>query len=350
MAFVYANSRAHRLPAIAAGVEPDTSLLGQNHLFEHGIDATIVEPWLQRLQPRNPALARLAWNARELSLPWEVGDANVLCTTIGPLVALAARIRPRVRTVLFNLNLCNRLQRASSAQRTLLTTAIRSADAIVCFADAQRARLLDLIRLEPASVHVCALGVDERFLRAERSPSPEGHVLAVGRDLARDYETFAAAVTGLPASVVLVASTKNLTGVRLPPNVDVRLDTSPVELRRLYEQARCVVVPTRRESFPYGADCSGQTVVLDSFAMARACVVSARSTLKGYAEDAVNALVVPAEDATSLRRAIDRLLAQPDFAAELGAAGRNAVERQFTTRRLAARLVPIVESVRTGRR
>ena len=136
----------------------------------------------------------------------------------------------------------------------------------------------------------------------------------------------------------------------LPPNVDVRLDVSAIELRTLYAEAKCVVIPTRAESFQYGADCSGQTVLLDSLAMARACVVSARSTLKGYIEDGVNALIVPPEQPESLRAAIDRILADDDLAASLGDAGRAAVEQRFTTRVLAARLAPIVQNVVRPRR
>ena len=51
-AFVYANPRRERLRAIAAGLEPDTSLLGQNHLSAHGIDSHVFEPFLQRRAPR----------------------------------------------------------------------------------------------------------------------------------------------------------------------------------------------------------------------------------------------------------------------------------------------------------
>jgi len=349
-AFAYANPRTQRVRLIEEGQEPDTSLLGQNHLASHGIEATIVEPFLQRAQPQSPVLARVAWNVRELTLPWELGGADVVCTTMGPAAALAARLRPHLRTILFNINLCTRLERASSAQRAFLATAVRSADAVVCFADAQRERLLEQTHAEPSRVHTCLLGVDERFLTPKHSPPPNGHVLAVGRDLARDYVTLAVAVAGLRRPVVLVASEKNLTAVELPPNVEVRLDVSATELRALYDEASCVVIPTRSEDFRYGADCSGQTVLLDSFAMARPIVISARSTLKGYADDELNSLVVPPERPESLRAAINRVLGDDDLARRLGAAGRAAVEERFTTRALSARLAPIIKSVAGQRR
>ena len=150
VAFVYANSRSQQVRLIEAGLAPDTSLLGQNHLFGHGIDATIAEPFLQRKQPRSRPLARIAWNARELTLPWELDGAHVVCTTVGPFAALAARLRPRLRTILLNINLCTRLERASKAQRAALATGVRSADAVVCFAEAQRVRLLEHTRADPA--------------------------------------------------------------------------------------------------------------------------------------------------------------------------------------------------------
>lgn len=350
VAFVYANPRADRLRLIEEGFEPDTSLLGQNHLAEHGIQATIAEPFLQRAQIRSRMLARVAWNARELTLPWELGGADAVCTTLGPVAALAARLRPRLKTVLININLCTRLERAPKARHAFLATGVRSADAVVCFADAQRERLLERTGADPARVHSIPLGVDERFLEPEHPAPANGHVLAVGRDLARDYATLAAAVTGLSRPVILVASRKNLPGVDLPPNVDLRLDISATELRTLYAEASCVVIPTRTEGFPYGADCSGQTVLLDAFAMARPVVASARETLRGYAEDGVNALVVPPEHPEPLRAAIDRLVGDAELAATLGAAGRAAVEERFTTRALAAGLAPIIESVASRRR
>ena len=121
-------------------------------------------------------------------------------------------------------------------------------------------------------------------------------MLAVGRDMARDYGTFARAVDGLDARAIIVASERNLTDVKVPENVELRLDVSYPELRELYAGAACVVLPTRREGYHYGADCSGQTVLLDAMAMGRPVVASERSTLSDYVRDPETALIVPAED------------------------------------------------------
>ncbi len=346
-AFVYANPRRPLLPEIEAGRAPDTPLLGQNHLARLGIDARVHDPPLAG--GRRPLLARVAWQARELLLPWELGHVDVVCTPLALLLPLAARGRGRLRTLVLNMGLCTRLRRASPPQRALIRAALKAAAGTVCFADSQRQRLLQQTGLPPTRVHVVPFGVDERFYPPTPLP-PAGYVLAVGRDLARDYATFARAVASLGVRGVVVASPRNLDGVRLPPTIEARLDVSYGELRRLYGEAACVVVPTRRESFPFGADCSGHTVVLEAMASSRPVVVSERSTNAEYVRPGETGLQVPPEDPAALREAIERLLADRDLAQRLAAAGRRAVEERFTTRHLAERLAPLIEAAAAGER
>jgi glycosyltransferase involved in cell wall biosynthesis len=344
--FVYANSRTALQDDVASGVAPDTGLLGENHLREAGIEAVAYEPLLQRWRPPT-RLARVAWHLREVTLPWEVGRSGVLCAALGPLLPLSARARRGPKIVLFNMSLCTRLDRSNGARRRIVAAGVRSADAVVCFAEAQRERLIEQTGCDPGRVHTLLLGVDERFLTSSGPPPRDGHVLAVGRDLARDYRTLAAAVSGLDARVVLVASQRNLRGLPLPPNVDVRCDISPLELRAFYDEARCVVIPTRAEGYPYGADCSGQTVLVDAMAMGRPAIVSERSTLRGYVENGSTALVVPPEDPTALRDTLDALLADPLRGERIGAAGRVRVEAGLTTRVFAKRLAGLVNTFLT---
>jgi glycosyltransferase involved in cell wall biosynthesis len=341
-AFVYANPRGELARDVLAGLAPDTGLLGQNHMRELGIDATVHDPLLTR---RSVLPFRLAWSARELSLPWEI-RADIVCTPLAMLLPLVARLRGSPRVLAFNMGLCTRLRRAGTTQRRLVRASLESASAVVCFASAQRDELLAEMRLPPDGVRVALFGVDERFF-ALAPPPGDGHVLAVGRDLARDYATFARAVRDLDVRVVVVASERNLRDVKLPRNVDVRLDVSYLELRELYAGAACVVVPTRAESYPYGADCSGHTVLLEAMAVGRPVVLSARATNADYLDDDRTALEVPPEDPDALRDAIERVLAADELARSLGAAGRQAVEERFTTRHLAARLAPLIREAAT---
>jgi glycosyltransferase involved in cell wall biosynthesis len=204
--------------------------------------------------------------------------------------------------------------------------------------------LLREVDLDPERVHLALLGVDARF--NEPLPEPAStRVLAVGRDLGRDYSTFATAMRGLDVPATLVASSRNLVGVDLPDNVTVELDVPPARLRSLYAGASCVVVPTRAREFDQGADCSGQTVLLDSMAMGRATVISRRATLDEYIDHRRTAVVVPPEEPIALRQGIDEVLSDDDLRRRLGIEGRARVEQSHTTPLFARRLAEILRSV-----
>jgi glycosyltransferase involved in cell wall biosynthesis len=343
VAFVYARPRDELVAAVARGEAPDTGLLGQNHLGAHGIETWIHTPRLRRRHRAGGAWHRLTWLAREITLPWELDGADAVCTPLGTLLPLAARLRRRPRPVVFNISFCTALGRSTGVKRRTLATSLRAAPAIVCFAEAQRRRLLEQADADPARVHVALLGVDPAFYTP--SAGDRGYVLAVGRDLARDYETFAGAMRRLGRPGLIVASARNLAAVDVPDNVAVRLDVSAPELRGLYAEAACVVVPTRSEEFRHGADCSGQTVLLDAMAMGRPVVATERSTLAEYVDEGRTAVTVPAGDAGALADAVERVLDDPGLGAELGAAARRRVEERHTTRHFAARLATILEGL-----
>jgi glycosyltransferase involved in cell wall biosynthesis len=342
--FAYANPRAGLASAIADRVAPDTGLLGQNHLAEHGIDARIQDSRLRR-RTRLPGVAhRVTWLARELAVPFESSGADVIVTPLGSLLPLASRMRRGPKTVVLNINLCTTLRRVRGVRRQVLVASLRSADAIVCLAEAQRNLLLKQVRLDSAKVHLVLLGVDDIFY----TPDPrtdEPHVLAVGRDEGRDYATFARALRSLDVEATVVASERNVRGIEFPPHVRVELDVSPIRLRELYRRATCVVVPTHAQEFDRGADCSGQTVLLDAMAMGRATVVTHRSTLDDYIGRDRTAVVVSAESAQELEDGIRRVLEDGALRETLEREGRARVEREHTTRLFASRLVPILEEV-----
>ena len=342
--FVYPNSRTGLLEQLARGEAPDTSLLGQNHLSEYGIDASIHNPALRRIDRRSGLIHRITWNARELTLPWELGDTDLACTPLARVFPYMARLRRRPRVLVISYHLCSTYERSSTPARRLLRASLRSAAAIVCISQAGRARLIELTGVDPSRVHVAPLGVDERYWQAQ-GPAPDGYVLTVGRDLARDYATLVQAVADIPRPVVLVAKRENLRGIELPDNVDVRLDISPSEVRDLYAGAACVVVPIRAEGHPYGTENSGTIALLEAMATARPVVVTERSTLTDYVRPAETVVTVPPEDPEALCDAITRVLDDAETATQMGASARRAVEDRFTTGAFAGRLAGVIRSL-----
>jgi glycosyltransferase involved in cell wall biosynthesis len=335
VAFVYPNPRAELAVQVAAGEAPDSTLLGQNHLAELGVDARLHDPALTRRGG-----GRLRWNLREVTLPWELGDADVAFTPLAALFPLVARARRRPRVVVVNYGLCTIWDRSSRARRRLLSSSLRSAAAVVCLGEWQRERLEEQTG---ARTTTALLGIDARYFAPRDAPAGEPYVLTVGKDLARDYTTFAEAVRRLGVRAEIAAYPRNLEGVRLPPGARARA-VPPGELRELYAGAACVVVPQRRQEYPYGSEGGGLTSLLETLAMARPLVATDRPILHDYVTDEETALLVPPEEPEALAAAIRRVLDDAEVARRLGAAGRAHVEAELTTRRFAERIAPVLRA------
>jgi glycosyltransferase involved in cell wall biosynthesis len=341
--FVYSGSRRQLAADVAAGTGADSFLLGQNHLPALGHETFIHEP---RLTAGDGAgfWRRVRWSARELTLPWELGDTDIVFTSLFNVLPLTARLRRRPKVVVFDFALSTVLDRSTPVRRQVLGASIRSAAAIVALSADQRERLLQRVRLDPRRVHVCRLGIDHDFFQPQPG-ADDGFVLVVGKDLARDYQTLAAAAAGLDARIVLVTLTRNLRGIDLPRNVEVTRGLDYPELRELYARARCVALPVRRPEFRFGTESSGLTALLEAMAMAKATVVTNRPIFAEYAVADESALTVPAEDPTALRDALDRLLADDAIVRRLGQAARASVEEHFTMEDFTAGLDRVIRDV-----
>lgn len=340
--FVYPNSRHALLAGIAAGTEPDSTLLGANHLAGHGIEVRIHDPLLTRRNLPAP-LDRLVWHAREVILPLEIGRTDVLFTPLANILPLSARARG-IRTVVVNYGLNCIRRRASARRRRLLDRSLRACARVICLGESQRAELVDS-GLPPELFETMLVPIDEHFFDPSLANTAAVGVVTVGKDLARDFCTFLEAVRPLAVEAQLVAHPRNLEGLELPAHASQTGRISSVALRDLYARAGCVVVPQRADDYPFGSEGGGLTAVLEGMAMAKPVVATERAILRDYVDDGVEALLVPPEDPAALREAIERVLGDAELAGRLGAAGRARVERANTSRGFAARLAPLLRSV-----
>lgn len=342
VAFVYHNARRALAAQVEHGDAPDSTLLGQNHMAELGIDARIHDPVLTRGggEPN-----RLLWNLREVMLPWELRGVDVVVTPLANLFPIAARARRSPRVVLVNYGLCTIYARASRARRRLIDSMVRSVEVVVALADWQREKLREQTGIRPERGRTIHLGIDERYF----APRPvadgsEPLIVSVGKDPARDYATLAAAVERIDARLEIAAYPRNLAGVTLPRNARARVLSSG-EVRDLCARATCIVLPQRRHAYPYGSEGGGLTALLEAMALARPVVATDRPVIREYVADEETALVVPPEDPASMRAAIERVLQNRQLGESLGAAGRARVETEHTTRRFAERLAGVLREV-----
>jgi glycosyltransferase involved in cell wall biosynthesis len=115
------------------------------------------------------------------------------------------------------------------------------------------------------------------------------------------------------------------------------------ELGRHLAEAECVVVPSRSpETFGL--------VGLEALARGTPVVASAVGGTSEWLRHEENGLAVPSGDPVALAGAIERLLADPAWASELGARGRHLWSNRFRPEHHALRLVRIFADIRASRR
>jgi glycosyltransferase involved in cell wall biosynthesis len=107
--------------------------------------------------------------------------------------------------------------------------------------------------------------------------------------------------------------------------IRLRQQVAPQELRRLYSQARFVVVALHDVDFD-----AGVTTITEAMAMGKAVIVTRTRGQVDVVRDGESGLYVPPGDADALRAAIARLLNNPDEAERMGRAGRALVESRHT--------------------
>jgi glycosyltransferase involved in cell wall biosynthesis len=203
----------------------------------------------------------------------------------------------------------------------------------------------DRMRLPAQKLVQVPWPVDARFWRPFPSEGPPG-ICAVGAEM-RDWETFLEALRPLEIPCHIAAGNPRregtqIAGLPLPAHVTVGYRSMP-ELRELYARSRFVVVPL----LPTDSD-QGITSCLEAMAMGRAVICTDTDGQIGVLEDGVNSVLVPARDPVALRAAIERLWANPELCALLGAAGRRLVEERYGLDTVIPQLVAVFADAQAG--
>jgi glycosyltransferase involved in cell wall biosynthesis len=175
-----------------------------------------------------------------------------------------------------------------------------------------------------ARIEVVHYHADTTFFLPE-APAPNGPILSVGDDEARDFASLAVALRGLDVPVVL-KTRRGVPEAESAANIKfVRQKLSAVELRALYAGSRFVVVPLAN-----AIHASGVNTVVEAMAMGKAVIVSDSPGIRDYVRPDETCLTVPCGDVGALRRAIDRLVAEPATCDRLGANARHYVEAKLS--------------------
>ncbi len=334
--YLYAGTRKKNFEAWQRGLEPDTPLVGLNHLKQYGIDADFFENGLTEF------FRRISFNLTQLPALFVMRSYDAVFSGAGLTTLFIAKHLfgwKKPRWFVYNTYLSNLLKRNKGGIKGwFIRKAIASADGVICPSTAQ-SDYLKQEGFDPRRVFFIPYGIDADFYikNADRRTRPmrERYIMSAGRDIGRDYATLINAMEGYDMRLLIGALPRNFPGSEtFPVNVTVKYFL-PIEMPSLLYHAEFVVIPTIPEEKMVGSDCSGQYVLLESMASGKAVIASERRTLSDYFLDGEDGLTVPPEDPATLRKAIQTLLEHPERARRMGEWARKKALARFTTKRFA---------------
>lgn len=296
---------------------------------------------LARRAGKDAALAMLGYLKRN---EYDVIYSNGENVSI-PLAFLLKRHKTRPAHILIGHHL-------STPKKKVFFRALHAQmDAIFVYARTQQEYGEQELGIPAAKLHCIPFHADHRFYRP-LPPSPDAPprmICSAGLEW-RDYPTMLEAVRGLDVEVKLAAASpwskhQNETENReLPPNVSARRYEYQ-ELRRLYADARFVVVPLYENDFQ-----AGITTILEAMAVGKAVITSRTIGQIDTIRDGINGLYTPPGDAAALRAAIVRLLENPEEAERLGAQARRDLEADWTLDHWVERIARTAQTLYEARR
>jgi len=221
-------------------------------------------------------------------------------------------------------------------------------DRVLVYSTSEERLAIDKLGLPAAKVERLYYHADQQFFRPQGTALEPDLICAAGQ-LLRDYDTLVDAVRALPVRVQIAAGSPWIERPlqprsALPDNVTWgRLNR--FELRGLYARSAIAVVPILQNHYQ-----TGIATILEMMAMGK-CVIATRT--HGQTDtivDGVTGVYVPPGDPPALRRAIERMVADPEGAARMGAEARKFIESRASLDLFVERLVVSIRSGHAARR
>jgi glycosyltransferase involved in cell wall biosynthesis len=265
---------------------------------------------------KRPALRRYR-ACRELAAGARAGRFDLIVTH-SPLVTCWTEIfcahRRKCPHVAFAFNFT---ELPRGPRLALMKRAFQTLDRLIVFSNFEKSLYSDYFGIPAPRFEMIPWRVRDPRERTGAVEQATAAVCAVGSQ-GRDYATLIEAMRRLPQiPLILVASPKNLKGLRPPSNVEVRQNISLAEAEDVIRRSRFVVVPLLNSQ----TACGHVTIVFAMFEQ-RAVIVSESAGVADYVFPGRNGVVVKPGDPASLARAIEDLWNRPDEARRLGEAGR----------------------------
>lgn len=286
-------------------------------------------------------LARMGWQAFKRR-----NDYDVIVTDLDAVGGVLAILFKITRSKKGHVVICHgKLSSGWQARFTRWFRLKNQIDYFVCYGAAVASKFIDKVNIPPEQVKLVRHPADHHWW-VPTSGKPERLVSSAGMTR-RDYSTLAEAVRDLDVKIQIAAHSPWVDGraetpsAPAPNNVTfTRLPQS--ELRDLYARSLFVVVPLLESTGQ-----AGSLVIYEAMAMGKAVIVAHTTGEKalGLIEEGKTGLFYEPGDVKGLRKAIQRLLEDPDEAKRLGDGARARVERDLNMDRYFDEMVGLVESL-----
>lgn len=237
----------------------------------NGGSGEVVEESVESAFDTVPRLAGMVGLALRPSLDRGYGSAKVVHYLLTVPLPFARRGRRRIVSVADtqHLDLPDLFSRAERFfRRFAYDRAAQRADAVITISEFTKQRLVAVLGLDPARVHVAYLGADTERFRPDGGPR-ERFLFYPARawkhkNHGRLFEAFALVRERHPDLRLVLSGASAADFPELPPGVEARGQVSLDELAELYRRAAAVVFPSLYEGFglpPLEAMASGCPVI-----------------------------------------------------------------------------------------
>ncbi|NOY35621.1 MAG: glycosyltransferase family 4 protein [bacterium] len=344
--YLFAGERKSKFKGEIGIDYPDTQFYGLNHLKKYDIDAEFKE--FDDLPAGGFFKKFLGFNARHALMFFLARRYDVVFgSSLLNMMVFKKIFRPKTKFVLLNISLIRVLKsnKGRFVKERLIKWLLRDIDAIVCLGSAQKEYLADKFGFLKNKVFFVPLGTDIVYYHPVYK-GRKNFILSAGRDNGRDYKTVIRVAEKMPEeNFEIVCSRRNLAGIGdIPPNIKIIYDIPIGELRKKYKEAKIMLLITHSNDYLDGADCSGQTVLLDSMSSGLPVVVSRKRCLLDYVEDGHSALLVDFYDVESILKKI-RSLSNEEVRVGIAKNAREKTEDFFSTEKMAEKLADVFNVV-----
>jgi glycosyltransferase involved in cell wall biosynthesis len=341
--FLFPAPTAEEQRRVSAGESPSERLYGVHELQQRGWDVSISDerflgwsaPLIRRLRDFgvnviSPATVRRIWSS----------DVIVMKDDLSLMVSLVCWLLGRRLIYLDSLfQVPNRWWK-----RLLSRWSVRLADSMIVYSSTQLSAWSSTLRGGVAKAVVAPYTVDVEFYarhRRQRGSGGSNTVIAVGRDMGRDFPTLVSAVRGTGLQLRLVTLPYLLRDINGElSHVRISEHVSYTELFQLYSESIAAIVPLK----PAVVYPSGIRAVLESLILGIPTIVSRVPVMHEYFADGEGPFMVDPSSADALRAQILAIKRDADHARAAQVTRCADIESRFEM----SRFVDILEEVLRG--